>query len=42
MRSWQEGLQPITDQYLNDLTNKGFADAKAVHAELVKTLKQEP
>lgn len=42
MRSWQEGLQPITDQYLNDLTNKGFTDAKAVHAELVKTLKQEP
>lgn len=37
-QSWQEGLQPITDRYLDELVQKGFTDAKKVHADLMSSL----
>lgn len=40
LRGWQAGLQPVTDRYLADLVSKGFTDAPAVHADLVKRLQQ--
>ena len=38
LRNWQEGLQPVSDRYIADLTQRGFTNARAVHADLVNAL----
>jgi len=38
MAGWREGLRPVTDRYLDELTAKGFAGAREIYARLVSML----
>jgi TRAP-type C4-dicarboxylate transport system substrate-binding protein len=38
LRSWQDGLQPVADRYLEDLEKKGFGDARVVYEDIVESM----
>jgi TRAP-type C4-dicarboxylate transport system substrate-binding protein len=40
MAKWREGLHPVTERYLDELSAKGFRNARAAYAKLVKLLER--
>jgi TRAP-type C4-dicarboxylate transport system substrate-binding protein len=40
MAKWREGLRPVSDRYLEELSRKGFPNAHAAYTKLVKLLER--
>jgi len=40
MQEWREGLKPVSDRYLDDLAKRGFPNARAAYAKMVRMLER--
>jgi TRAP-type C4-dicarboxylate transport system substrate-binding protein len=40
MEDWRHALQPVTDRYLNELSSKGFPDARAAYDRVMAALRR--
>jgi len=38
MAQWREGLRPVSERYLDELSGKGFPNARAAYAKMLKLL----
>lgn len=38
MAQWREGLRPVSERYLGELSRKGFPDARAAYERMLKRL----
>jgi TRAP-type C4-dicarboxylate transport system substrate-binding protein len=38
MAQWREGLRPVSERYLDELSGKGFPDARAAYGKMLKLL----
>ena len=38
MAQWREGLRPVSERYLDELSGKGFPNARAAYLKMLKLL----